>query len=114
MTIDFNIIKVCIIASPGYVKDEFFKYLKDEYQKKEEYTMRFKKEKILEKIMLVRASSGYKSSLAEVLQDATVQKRLENTKAIREIKALEHFYNTMREDDTKVTYGPKHVFNANE
>jgi len=29
MTIDFNVIKCCILASPGFVKDEFFEFIKE-------------------------------------------------------------------------------------
>ena len=39
---------------------------------------------------------------------------MKDTKALSEIKALESFYEAMKNDSDKVAYGPKYVIEANE
>lgn len=45
--------------------------------------------KNLSKVLLVKCSTGYLSSLNEVLADPTVATNMENTKAISQSKVLE-------------------------
>ncbi|CAD8167768.1 unnamed protein product [Paramecium octaurelia] len=102
----FEQVKCLIVASPGYVKDDFYQFLRNTFQKEEKYKG---KQKMLEKIFLVRSSSGYLNSLMEILQDQQVQQRLENTKAMQEVMILEKFFEQLRLDITKVAYGKKDV-----
>jgi protein pelota len=106
INVDFSKIKCFIIASPGFIKDEFYEYIK-EMSKKEEYTKRLKGH--LEKFLLIKSSNGYKDALSEVLIDQTVMKIMGDTKAIKEVRMLEKFFQTMKSDPDKITYGPKHV-----
>lgn len=109
MNVDFEKIKGFIIASPGYVKDQFFEYIKEMSEKEE-----FQKVKAnLEKFLLVKSSNGYKDALNEALSDPKVLVTLKDTKAIRELRSLEIFYETMKKDTDKVAYGPRHVIEAN-
>lgn len=48
-------------------------------------------------------------SLAEVLQSPTVQNRLANTKYARETAIMDTFFNHLRKDTNKATYGPTEV-----
>ncbi|KAF0723403.1 hypothetical protein AaE_009876, partial [Aphanomyces astaci] len=64
--IDFNLVKCVLVASPGFVKDDFFKYML-------EYAVRTDDKVLLEnkaRFILVHASSGHKHALDEVLADA--------------------------------------------
>lgn len=58
-----------------------------------------------EKIITVKCSTGYLSSLNEVLADPTVQSKMENTKAISQSKVLEEFYGMMQKNENRVAYG---------
>jgi len=111
LTVNFQQIKCLIIASPGFVKDDFLKYIRAESQS-EQFAAVFKKNCILEKILLVAASSGYKNALTEVLEDKAVQAKMEDTKAVREVRVLEQFYKTMMFDQDRITYGIRNIRTA--
>ena len=64
--------------------------------------------------MLCHASSGFKHSLREVLQDPTLQARLSDTKASEEVRALESFYKLLQNEPLKACYGEKHILLALE
>ena len=61
------------------------------------------------KFVLCHASSGFKHSLKEVLQDPSLQSRLSDTKASEEVRALESFYKLLQHEPLKACYGEKHV-----
>ena len=109
MTVDLEKIKGFIIASPGFVKDQFFEYIKEMSEKEEFIKIKANREKFL----LVKSSNGYKDALNEALCDPTVLIKLKDTKAIRELKALEKFYDCMKKDYDRIAYGPRHVMEAN-
>lgn len=55
-----------IVASPGFVKNEFFKFFKEKFDQ----LPRLKKFKNnQEKFMLVHSSTGYTNCLSEILTD---------------------------------------------
>lgn len=62
--IDFNIVKCVIIASPGFVKDQFFDYTMQQAIKTDNKLLIDNKSKFL----LVKASSGFKHSLKGNIQ----------------------------------------------
>ena len=57
--VDFSIVKCVIIASPGFVKDQFFEYMMQQAIKTDNKLLIDNKSKFL----LVKASSGFKHSL---------------------------------------------------
>lgn len=108
--INFDVVKCILIASPGFVKDQFFDYM---------FQMAIKTDnKILlenkSKFTLVHSSSGFKHSLKEVLQDPSVINKIADTKASSEVKALESFYSVLQTEPAKAFYGKRHVEKANE
>jgi protein pelota len=108
--IRFDVVKVLIMASPGFYKDGAHKYVIDQALKNQ-----FKP--ILDnrsKIILAHASSGHKHSLQEILQDPQIQSRLSDTKYAKEVDALERFYKTLSLDPTKAFYGYEYVVKAGE
>lgn len=66
------------------------------------------------KFVLIHSSSGHKHSLNEVMQDPAIQAKLADTKAAREVQALDQFYNMLNNDPDRAFYGYKHVAMANE
>jgi len=107
---NFDVIKCVIIASPGFVKDQFFTYMQEEAQKHELKVLIENKAKFL----LVHSSSGHKYSLKDILSDPSLQGKLADTKAAAEVRALNRFYEMMKCDPNRAFYGWKHVQLANE
>ncbi|QVM09251.1 Translation factor pelota [Coccidioides posadasii str. Silveira] len=63
-------------------------------------------------MIVVHSSSGHVHSLAEVLKSPSVQARLSNTKYARETAIMDTFFNHLRMDTNKATYGAKEVESA--
>lgn len=106
--VNFDIVKCVLIASPGFVKDQFAEYM---------FTMAIKMEwKVLTdnkpKFVLAHSSSGFKHSLKEVLQDPSLAPKLADTKASAEVRALDDFYQMLMNDPDRAFYGVKHVEKA--
>lgn len=57
--VDFNIVKCVIVASPGFVKDQFYEYMVQQAIKTDNKLLLDNRGKFL----LVKASSGFKHSL---------------------------------------------------
>lgn len=108
--VNFDVVKCVLIASPGFLKDYFYEYLFNT-------ATQLDYKQILEnkaKFVLAHASSGFKHSLREVLQDPSIQMKLSDTKAAGEVKVLEQFYQVLQTEPSKAFYGVKHVEHASE
>uniref|UniRef100_A0A8D8CL40 Protein pelota homolog n=4 Tax=Culex pipiens TaxID=7175 RepID=A0A8D8CL40_CULPI len=106
--VNFDVVKCVLLASPGFVKDQFFEYMFQQAVKTDNKVLLENKGKF----MLVHSSSGFKHSLKEVLQDPAVVAKMSDTKAAGEVKALEQFYTTLQCEPAKAFYGKKHVLKA--
>lgn len=113
LDVDFSKIKALIIGSPGFVKDDFNAYLKEKAQD-QEFSQQFKKFSILSKILLVKTATGYKDALVEALSDKSVLDKLSDTKATKEIKILEQFFEKMRKNTDEITFGLQSVQKADQ
>lgn len=102
---NFDVVKCVLIASPGFVKDQFFDYMIQQAIKLDQKVLLDNRSKFV----LVHSSSGFKHSLKEVLQDPAVSARLSDTKAAAEVKALEDFYSMLQNDPNRAFYGVRHV-----
>lgn len=79
---NFEVLKAVLIASPGFLKDDFFTYLiKDATEQGNKQLLENRG-----KFMLVHSSSGFKHSLREVMQDPAVSQKLADVKAADETK----------------------------
>ncbi|GFH58401.1 protein pelota [Chaetoceros tenuissimus] len=108
--VDFAKIKAVLCASPGYVKDDFYKYLCEECVRRDD-------RKLLEnksKFVLCKASSGHKHALEEVFSDEAIMARMTETKIAKEVDALNRFMRMIDTDPDKAYYGFNHVHKANE
>ncbi|KAF7726977.1 hypothetical protein EC973_008172 [Apophysomyces ossiformis] len=108
--IHFDIVKAIIIASPGFVKDKLYEYIFYQAVKTDNKVLMENKSKFV----LIHCSSGHKHSLNEVMQDPSIQNKLADTKAAREVQALEKFYEMLNNDPDRAFYGFNHVSKANE
>ncbi|VDD79359.1 unnamed protein product [Mesocestoides corti] len=98
----FDVVKCVIVASPGFLKDQFFEYLCQVATKEEKRVFLENKGKF----MLVHSSSGHKHALKEILADPMVVSKIVNTKAAGEITALNDFYQMLKVDSSRAFYGP--------
>ena len=116
--VNFDVVKCVLVASPGFTKDQFFDHMMAQAQKAAGVGGPGGEPKILlenkAKFVLCHASSGFKHSLKEVLQDPSLQNRLADTKASEEVRALETFYKVLQNEPLKACYGEKHVLLALE
>eukprot|EP00536_Pseudo-nitzschia_multiseries_P010197 jgi/Psemu1/25321/gm1.25321_g len=110
--VDFSKIKAVLIGSPGYVKDDFYAYLKDECFKRDDRP--FMEAVNREKFVLVKASNGHKYALEEVFSDPVICKKIESTKVMDEVAVLQKFMRMMDVDPDKAYYGYHHVKSASE
>ncbi|XP_023646816.1 protein pelota homolog isoform X1 [Paramormyrops kingsleyae] len=108
--INFDVVKCVLVASPGFVKDQFISYLFREAVRQDCKVLLENKPKF----MLVHSSSGHKYSLKEILADPAVTSRLSDTKAAGEVKALQDFYKMLQHEPDRAFYGLAHVEKANE
>ncbi|XP_064425603.1 protein pelota homolog [Latimeria chalumnae] len=108
--VNFDVVKCVLVASPGFVKDQFCDYMFQQAVKMDNKLVLENRPKFLQ----VHSSSGHKYSLKEVLSDSTVTNRLADTKAAGEVKALDDFYKMLQHEPDRAFYGIKHVEKANE
>ncbi|CAI5528284.1 unnamed protein product [Closterium sp. Naga37s-1] len=108
--IDFNVIRCLLIASPGFTKDQFFEYMMLEATRQNIRAIIENKAKIV----LAHSTSGYKHAVKEVLALPAIMTQIKDTKAAKEVKALEDFYAMLSNDSARAFYGPGHVEAANE
>uniref|UniRef100_A0A6B2L5J6 Protein pelota homolog n=1 Tax=Arcella intermedia TaxID=1963864 RepID=A0A6B2L5J6_9EUKA len=107
--IDFSVVKCIIIAGPGFVKDQYLKFMINHAIQKENKLISDNKSKIL----LITASSAHKYSLKEVLNDKLVLEKVQDTKAAKEVQILNRFYSILQTESTRATYGFSAVYKAN-
>ncbi|CAF0718962.1 unnamed protein product [Brachionus calyciflorus] len=108
--INFEVVRAIIIASPGFLKDQFLEYMNS-------FALKTTNKILLDnkvKFLLVHSASGFKHSLKEIFEDANLANRLSDTKALGEVKALDSFYQMLKSEPSRAFYGYKHVEKANE
>lgn len=108
--IDFGKVKVVLLASPGFVKDDFFQYIQQESVRKGDRPFIENKSKFV----LVKSSNGHKYALEEVFSDPSVMSRMNDTKVAKEVDILNKFMRMMDTDPDRAYYGFAHVRRAQE
>ncbi|KAE9420194.1 hypothetical protein Angca_005615, partial [Angiostrongylus cantonensis] len=112
--VNFNVVKCALIASRGFLKEQFLQHLlqyADAQGKKARFFCITSENR--GKFMLTHSSSGFKHALKEVLEDPAVAIRLADTKAQGEVKALNTFFELMSTEPDRAVYGYRHVAMAN-
>jgi protein pelota len=108
--VDFSKVKVVLMGSPGYVKDDFLKFLQQESARRDDRPFIENKSKFV----LCKASSGHKHALEEVFSDPAIMARMTDTKVAREVEVLNKFMRMMEVDPDRAYYGFPHVAKAQE
>lgn len=109
--VDMEKVKVLLLCSPGTVREEFLRYVKETTQKVEQGPMRtlFLN---LPKLVLVKVSSNTVGSLREAFCDPAVTLRMENTRCSADIRVWEAFQGMMNNDPDRCVYTPQFVYHA--
>ncbi|XP_020616693.1 protein pelota homolog isoform X1 [Orbicella faveolata] len=98
---NFEVLKCILVASPGFVKDQFCDYMFQQAVKNDWKSIPENKSKFL----LAHSSSGHKHSLKEVLANPAVTAKLADTKAAAEVKALDNFFTMLQTEPERAYYG---------
>lgn len=100
--VDFDVVKVIILASPGFVKDEFYTFMLTNAAKNEDTIILKNKGKFFK----VHASSGHKKALDEVLSKPENQSQLGDVKAAAEVRSLNRFHTLLaKQQENWCCYG---------
>jgi len=94
-----------VIGSPGFTRENFLNYLKEQAEKRQSPFLR----DIVAKSILCHCSTGFQHSLKEMLSNAAVNQRIVDMSCAQETQVLDKFFDTLAVCEDKVTYGPKSV-----
>lgn len=83
------------------VQDQYFQYVFEQAEKLDQKVLLENRSKFL----LVHSSSGFKHSLTEVMQEPAVTSKLQDTKALAEVKSLQDFFQMLQTDPDRAYYG---------
>ena len=96
----FDSIQNIVIAGPGFVKNDFYDYLKDKHSD-------------LAKISIVEPTgAGGRNGIAEVLKKGTVEKLTSENRVAQEMAAMENLFTQIGKNSSKVAYGIKETKHA--
>lgn len=108
--VNFDVIKCVLVASPGFVKDSFLEYMWKQASRNDNFKRLLDNR---EKFLPAHSSTGFKHSIREVLSDPLIQPKLEDTKAVQEVKIWNTFQDMLSNDPNRAVYGLRDVEIAN-
>lgn len=98
--VKFDSIQNIVLAGPGFVKNDFYDYLKDKHSD-------------LAKISIIESTgSGGRNGISEVLKKGTVEKLTSENRVAQEMGAINNLLSEIGKNSSKVVYGPKQTQNA--
>ena len=102
--INFENIKVVIIASPGFTQEDFRKYMEDKIENNKEYS---DLKNNLNKIIYTHSSSGFKHSLEEILAKKEIKSLIKDVKCVDDVSVMERFNEILGKEMDKIFFGHK-------
>ena len=99
--IDFSKPRPLLLASPGFVAQNFKEYLKTEGQRRGDEVLK----KVASGAMMAHTSTGLDHGLEEAYKDPRVAEQLKDMMFARETKLMDKFYDHLRKDDDRAWYG---------
>lgn len=100
-TIDFTTPRPLLLASPGFYAEDFKKYMAQEAIKSGDKNMMA----VAKQATVVHSSSGHLHALNEVLKSPEVTATMVDMKFAKETRAMDDFYDRLRRDDGRASYG---------
>ena len=96
----FDSIQNIVIAGPGFVKNDFYDYLKDKHSD-------------LAKISIIESTgSGGRNGISEVLKKGTVEKLTSENRVALEMGAVNNLLIQISKNSSRIAYGVKETRNA--
>jgi protein pelota len=108
--LNFEILSCVIIASPGFLKDQFYQYMQQEMQRQNIRVLIENKSKFF----ICHSSSAHKHAIKEILAEPALASRIIDTKAVAEVRALNEFKETFKVEPNRAVYGLRHVLFSQE
>lgn len=108
--VDFAKVKVILVGSPGFLREDFFQYLQQEAIRRDDRPLMENKAKFV----LCKASNGHKYALEELFSDPAIMSRMTDTKVAKEVDVLNKFMRMMDTDPDRAYYGYAHIAKAHE
>ncbi|KAL1840392.1 hypothetical protein VTJ49DRAFT_518 [Mycothermus thermophilus] len=106
--VDFSIPRTLLLASPGFVAQDFRAYMAAEATRRGDKELA----RIAKEAVVVHSSSGHVHGLNEVLKSPEVLKTIGNAKFTTETNLMDTFHERLRKDDGRAWYGTKPVEKA--
>ncbi|KAK0719052.1 hypothetical protein B0T21DRAFT_295631 [Apiosordaria backusii] len=100
--------KQLLLASPGFVAQNFRAYMKEHAEKKGDKPLA----RLAKEAAVVHTSTGHVHSLNEVLKSPEAQATMRDAKFTNETSMMDSFYQKLRQDDGRAWYGVKPVAKA--
>lgn len=107
-TVDFSKPRPLLLASPGFVAQDFRAYMQSEGQKRTDKKL----QRIAKDAVVVHSSTGYVHSLNEILKSPEVQATMRDKRFTGETGLMDQLYERLRKDDGRAWYGAKPVERA--
>lgn len=108
--IDFSIVKCVLVGSPGFYKNDFLKFCRENALKMEMKSLHVN----LSKFVTCHSASGHKHDLKNVLENEDVQRVVQDTQAADEVRVLGDFFRLLNDAPDRAYYGFNHCMRANE
>jgi len=96
----FSHVQSIVIAGPGFVKNDFYKFLGEKHSE------------IAKKSIIESTGAGGRSGIQEVLKKGTVEKLTTENRIAHEISAIEKIFQEIAKSSSKIAYGKDKVVAA--
>lgn len=96
----FDNIQNIIVAGPGFVKNDFFDFLKDNHKD------------LAKKVIIENIGTGGRVGIGEVIKKGTVEKLTVENRVSEEMQAVDELLVNIAKDPSKVAYGIEETKNA--
>jgi len=106
--VSLDLVKCVVLAGPGFVKDDYLTWMMQRATQTGDVALLQKKSVFV----AAHTSCVHKQALKELLADEQIQKSIANTKAAAHLRALEDFYQMVKSEPDRVSFGPKQVKEA--
>jgi protein pelota len=97
-----------LLASPGFVAQAFFTYMKEEATRTLDKSLRA----LIASVIIAPATSAHAHALSDILSSPAITTKLSDTKYARETALMDKFTDLMRLDEARAWYGPREVERA--
>lgn len=96
----FDNVSNIVIAGPGFVKNDFYNYLKNKHQS------------LAKKSIIENTGTGGRVGISEILKKGVIKKLMVENRVSVEMMAINEFLKELSKNSSKITYGIEQTTNA--